>query len=434
MTIAYPNRNTHWPLWQRVLFRFVFIYWVLYCFPAQWFEETPYLNILYKWYVKGNSWVVGLANKYLLHVKDELVPISGSGDTSFAWAQLYFYLIIALAGALIWSVLHRNRQHHNRLFYWLLLLLRYNLIFYCLYYGIVKMFLMQMPFPDYNAMSTPLGNLSPMRLTWYFIGYSAPYQFFCGFFEFIAGFLLLFRRTITIGLVVSIVAFVHVVLLNFCYDIPVKLLSLHLLLQCLFLLVPEHKRFTGFFLNRSTTPSQTFHITLNIKWMRFGRLLLKGMFIFLFIGLASYKLVKEKIITAQKTVEEPGIIPGKYNVQIYLVNNEPRIAPADSLRRSIIFRPNRTATFNIMDSLFFNKEALGFFYFTPDTNSSKIKFKLAPTRSDDAFVLKYQTIGANRLVLDGWVRKDSLHIELERDMNQFKLFKKPFHWMSETVP
>ncbi len=434
MKIAYPDRNIRWPLWQRVLFRVVFIYWALYCFPAQWFEEIPFFDFINEWYISVNSWVVGLANKYLLHVKDELVPISDSGDTSFAWAQLYFYLITALLGGLIWSVIQRKKEHHNQLFYWLALLVRYNLIYYCLFYGIIKMFLQQMPFPDYNALSTPLGNLSPMRLTWHYIGYSAPYQFFGGFFEFTAGVLLLFRRTITIGLLVAVVVLAQVVLLNFCYDIPVKLLSLHLLLQCMFLLVLERRRFLDFFLNRVAAPSQTFYLVLNARWLLVGRILLKGIFVFIFIGVVAFLQLKELIKSGQNKEVGAVIMPGRYNVQVYLVNNEPRIAPADSLRRSIIFRPNGTATFNIMDSLFFNRESLGFFHYIPDTASSMVRFKLAPTRSDNVFVLRYRRMGSDRLILDGWVRKDTLHIEMERDLNQFKLSKKPFHWMNESIP
>src|SRR5262249_20019507 len=50
---------------------------------------------------------------------------------------------------------------------------------------------------------------------------------------------------------------IQVFMLNMTYDVPVKLLSFHLLLFSLFLLAPERKRIMGFFLfsDRPTAPS-----------------------------------------------------------------------------------------------------------------------------------------------------------------------------------
>jgi len=48
------------------------------------------------------------------------------------------------------------------------------------------------------------------------------------------GMLLLFRRTVTLGAIASAAALLNIVLLNFCYDVPVKLYSAHLLLMALF--------------------------------------------------------------------------------------------------------------------------------------------------------------------------------------------------------
>jgi hypothetical protein len=236
-------------------------------------------------------------------------------------------------------------------------------------------------------------------------------------------------------MVVATAAFVQVVLVNICYDVPVKLLSLHLLLQCIFLLVAERERFFAFFLNKAATPSNTYNVLFNAGWLRIGRLFLKASFFFLFVAVVSYNQVeRNKKESRENDPKKVAILPGRYNVQKYLVNNQPLIAPADSLRRSIVFRPNGTANFNIVDSLFFNLDSRGYFFYTPDTASRSIHFKLAPTRSEDAFVFNYQLTGNNMLVLDGWVRKDSVHIEMLRDVNQFPLANRPFHWMSETVP
>ena len=62
--------------------------------------------------------------------------------------------------------------------------MRYYIAFTAFLYGIDKIFLLQMPFPNQSALATPLGDLLPMRFSWFFIGYSAPYEFFAGAMEF----------------------------------------------------------------------------------------------------------------------------------------------------------------------------------------------------------------------------------------------------------
>ena len=126
--------------------------------------------------------------------------------------------------------------------YWLRLIVRYYIASAALSYGIIKLFLLQMPFPTLSQLATPLGDLLPMRFSWLFIGYSAPYQFFSGAMETTAGLLLLNRRTVTAGLFAATGAFLNVVMINLSYDVPVKLYASHLLFACLFLLALDAPR------------------------------------------------------------------------------------------------------------------------------------------------------------------------------------------------
>src|SRR5678816_2514199 len=98
------------------------------------------------------------------------------------------------------SLLDRKRTRYDRLAFWLRMIVRYYIATAALSYGIIKLFRLQMPFPSMSQLATPLGDLLPMRFSWLFIGYSAPYQFFSGAMETLAGLLLLYRRTVTAGL------------------------------------------------------------------------------------------------------------------------------------------------------------------------------------------------------------------------------------------
>ena len=69
----------------------------------------------------------------------------------------------------------------------------------------------------------------------------------------VAGLLLLYRPTVTLGLFAATGAFLNVVMINMSYDVPVKLYASHLLLACLFLLAWDAKRLFRFLvLNRAT--------------------------------------------------------------------------------------------------------------------------------------------------------------------------------------
>ena len=68
--------------------------------------------------------------------------------------------------------------------------------------------------------------------------------------------MLLFRRTTTLGALVSIAVLGNVAMLNYCYDVPVKLYSSHLLFMAIVLLAKDARRLLAVLLtNQPTTPT-----------------------------------------------------------------------------------------------------------------------------------------------------------------------------------
>ena len=137
--------------------------------PLTWLNSVPGFASLAGLYDDAEGWLVHQGNAHLFHVQDVLVPINGSGDTSYAYAQLCFFALAAVVGATLWTLLARCRTNHALAYYGLLVLVRY---FIALSFGVLKLFALQMVFPPLSALATPLGDLLPMRLSWYFIGYS----------------------------------------------------------------------------------------------------------------------------------------------------------------------------------------------------------------------------------------------------------------------
>ena len=74
------------------------------------------------------------------------------------------------------------------------------------------------------------------------MGSSTTYVVLAGVAETVGGALLLFPRLATLGALIVVPVMANVVLMNFCYDIPVKIHSSHILGLTLFLLLPEARR------------------------------------------------------------------------------------------------------------------------------------------------------------------------------------------------
>jgi uncharacterized membrane protein YphA (DoxX/SURF4 family) len=135
--------------------------------------------------------------------------------------------------------------------------LRYALAITLLGYGLAKLgsTTNQFPAPDVDGLTKPYGESSPMNLVWTFMGASYPYTLFAGLGEVVAALLLIWRRTTTVGALVSLGVMANVVMLNFCYDVPVKQYSAHLLITAVFLLGADARRLSCVLvLNRATEP------------------------------------------------------------------------------------------------------------------------------------------------------------------------------------
>ena len=181
---------------------------------------------------------------------------SGSGDTLFDWVRVWCLLVLAFVTALVWAQFDRARKRDVVVHEVMRVIVRYVLASALLTYGLIKILSTQFPPPSLDRLVEPYGHSSPMGLLWTFMGASRPYEIFSGLAETLAGLLLFFRRTTTLGAIVTVGVMTNVVLLNFCYDVPVKLYSAHLLLCAVWLLLPAARRLANLFLlNRPVEPA-----------------------------------------------------------------------------------------------------------------------------------------------------------------------------------
>lgn len=231
--------HVRWSFSRRFRFRAIVLYLFLYCLPFP-VDLLPGASSL-----ADSYWLLW---RPLLSAVGDAVghPVTmlpnGSGDTTFNYLLLLCMIVAALLGALTWSVIDRRRTSCVELQSLLHTYLRCYLATAMLSYGVAKVALQQFPSLSHDRLMQTYGDSSPMGLLWTFIGYSAPYQIFGGAVEMLGGFLLLARRTTPLGAIVIVIVMTNVVLLNFCYDVPVKLYSSHLLLIASYLFVPHAAR------------------------------------------------------------------------------------------------------------------------------------------------------------------------------------------------
>ncbi len=252
----------YWPGWLRVVFRFVFCYEVLYMAPAHGTANllsalpgTRWLTAPYIKFWDGlETWVA----VHVFHLSGEFTRRfpTGSGDTTLDYVMLLCMTVTALGAAAVWSILDRRRTEYRALHAWLRVLVRYTLAFTLFSYGFAKVFPLQFRTPGLARLMEPYGEFSPMGALWWFMGASTAYIVFAGASEVTGGALLLFRRTTSLGALVSFFVLANVVALNYCYDVPVKLYSSNLLLMTVLLLAPDWRRLAGVLVwNRPTEPA-----------------------------------------------------------------------------------------------------------------------------------------------------------------------------------
>jgi hypothetical protein len=230
---------------------FTITYWSLNCFTTLVSSLVPFVGE--RW---GKAFEAGPIDRLVrwtarvpLGIKGELVSAiaNGSGDTTYSYVEALDVFVLALGLAIAWSLADRSLADRARPRDLLRSGLRWYLATYMITYGLAKLSTLsnQFPPPGLFRLAQPYGESSPMGLLWTFMGSSRPYTAIAGGMELLGGLLLVWRRTALLGVCVSIGVMLNVMLMNFCYDVPVKLFSAHLVVAGVCILLPDVGRLAG---------------------------------------------------------------------------------------------------------------------------------------------------------------------------------------------
>lgn len=381
-----------WSIPLRIFFRFICCYWVLYLFPS------PIRRTVSPWVATQVFHITGPAATFV---------ITGSGDTTLGYIEALVCLTIALVACVVWSLLDWRRGNYRTVHVWLRLLVRYMLASVMMGYGVSKVFPLQFPPNRLERMMQPFGDFSPMGVLWSFMSTSTAYTSFTGFTEVACALLLMFRRTASLGAMLSIAVMTNVVALNFCYDVPVKLSSTHLLMMSVFLLAPDLRRLTNaLVLNRATAPVDLSGPAFERRWLRIGSHVIWIAYVTLVVGHGFWN--GYRAYTASQ-VRSP--IYGLYRVDSGAPSGWKKVAveASDSL----------TVRFNNDSSR----------YFPVDYNLSRSTIELNKKANLASFI--WSRSGPLDVVLTGTFDGAPHTIHLHRIDDEIPLLKRGFHWISE---
>ncbi len=261
---AIPSeQSVRWNPLTRFAFRFSFSYFGLFCllftqipfaFAGLLTESLPDRAVIWEFRILRP--IVEPVGRVLFDTDVVLHEDSGSGDQYFMWSFVCCVLIVAAVVTLIWTVLDRSRPNYRQLQAWFLLFIRMCLGGQMLLYGIAKAIPTQMPEPPLAKLLQPYGEFSPAAVLWNQVGSSPAYEILLGCAEVLGGLLLFVPRTATMGAMLSLVSLAQVFVLNMTFDVPVKILSFHLMVLSMVLLAPQARRLANVLvLNRPSEPA-----------------------------------------------------------------------------------------------------------------------------------------------------------------------------------
>jgi uncharacterized membrane protein YphA (DoxX/SURF4 family) len=363
---------------------------------------------------------------HIFHITKPLIYAdTGSGDRTYDWVLLFCELVIAILATIVWSILDRRRKNYLALYKWFRLAVRICLAGQMLAYGFAKAVPLQMPFPSLVRLVEPYGNLSPMGVLWASIGASPAYEIFAGCAEILGGLLLIVPRTTTLGALVCLADMTQVFMLNMTYDVPVKLLSFHLILLSFFLLAPDLQRLANmFFLNRPVAPSNEYPL---FSTLRAARIALAAQVIFgiWLVGMNAYGSWKNWYVYGAGSPRSA--LYGVWNVDQMTIDGQvrsPLLSDSGRWRRVIFDIPTRMAFQRMDDSTA---------RYSASINTGDQTLKL--TKDDDknwhaSFI--FQRPAPNRVVLDGEMDGHKVQMQLQLfDRKNFLLVSRGFHWVQE---
>lgn len=384
-------------------------------------DHIPILTVIADFYISGFDKIVFLIGDNFLGIKNISHVFNGSGDTTYEYVRVFSLFVIAGISSLILFFTIGKKINYEKVFNYLILYSRYFVGLYMLYYGFAKIFDGQFSLPGFGKLEQKFGDSSPMGLLWTFMGASKTYSAFGGYLELLGGYFILYKRTKTLGSLITLAVILNVAMMNFCYDVPVKLFSSHLILISLLIIVPDIKELYAFFLLHR--PAQLPYEKSDSKY-RLAKIIAKSIVIWGISALTLYQHIQYSNTFGSYAPKQP--IDGAYSSDIFVCNND-TLPPltTDSLRWKIFTIYHGISNIKKMtdSSERFNVQI--------DNKLQTIVFSSQKNPSE-TYTLNYAEKD-NKFILTGtWRSKNILATFSKKTYDDYRLTNRGFHWINES--
>jgi hypothetical protein len=333
-----------WKPYQRVLFRIAFIFLLIMSIPAsaEWYKNLIGINWLHLHY--RDLYDIARFSPSIYRFSNPAYNLLGYID----WVEA---LAIGIVGGLIWMALDNKTKSYDTLYYWLRVIVRYRAGIGIIGFGFTKLLPVQLPYPSLGVLNTYYGDLTAQKIYWLSIGIVPWYEIFAGVVEVAAGALLFFRRTTLLGAILLFGALGDITFVNFSYDGGVHVYASYFVLFSAFLIIYDvPKLYNLLILERYTIPVN-FYPDLSKGWVKYARVSLKSVTIFLFLIVFFYLQYINFRYDPYKQPATSGVkvLRGNYNVSDFKINNKDLpYNPTDSVRWSeVTFENWSTLTYKV---------------------------------------------------------------------------------------
>jgi len=416
--------NLHWSSSRKVAFRFCFIFFLLFILfsSKEAFPSWKFINVFLGYLEKPFYYIIPWFGKNVFGSEIIVLSPNGSADTTYDYLKILFLLIITLVGGIIWSFLERRKSNYNELFYWLTLIIRFYVALTFIDYGLLKVIQAHFPPPGISRLSETYAESTPLVLAWTYLGYSKGYNIFMGIVE-LSALLLLFRRTIILGAIITLIALVNILAINYFYDVPVKLPSTVLFIMVLFLLSNNLSSIWKFlFTGQQVRLDYITPPELRNKALLITKPILK-------YSIIGYALIHGSIAALEfkKPFKPYSTLYGIYDIESIYTADSLAIQTETELQWKQLIIENE-----LTNHIKFEGDSAASFLSKIDTVNKLIHFKLINDNQQTLqFSFEYAYTNPDSVYLKGLIYHKSYSIFMTRRKINDKLTTRKFHWINE---
>jgi hypothetical protein len=411
-----PSSTGGWTRASLISFRFAFLFVILFIltlsFPHPYIPDLP--GALARLFEPLVKWVGDKVFRIRQPYAHQVLS-----DSTGLYIHLLLLAVISAIGALGWSLLSK-KQAHPFLFRFFLSAIAYYLAFHMLVYGFNKIFKWQFFLPEPNTLFTTIGDTPRDLLYWSTMGSSHSYSLFLGILELIAAILLFFRKTRLTGALFSFGILLNVVMVNFSFDISVKLFSLFLLLLSIILIIPHAGSLKDFLLEGKMASVKKIYLAIPGKRKSLYRVVKAALILFLAWSVLSTYVLSRNFNDDKASRPK---FHGAYEVSQFTRNGD-TLPPliTDNYRWQRVFVHRRG--YLIIQGM---NGRMKDYLLTVDTLEKK--WEIRDERTGGREVLDYMELPNGDLSIHANLSNDIVEVLLEKiDLSKLNLMKREFNF------